>query len=97
LSVAGSGCATFGVPVEAEGLPGVRFGGAGFACAGGCRDPGAGLVYLRARWLDTATGLFLSVGPAESLGGEGCGRAAGNPSRLAGTLGLLPGLAGGTL
>jgi hypothetical protein len=39
----------------------------------------------------------LCVGPAESLSGDGCGCAAGNPSRLVGTLGLLPGWPGGAL
>jgi RHS repeat-associated protein len=68
-----------------------RSGCAAFGCAGGCRDPAIGLVYLRARWLDAATGLFLSVDPAESLGGDAYGYAAGNPLQLVDPLGLLPG------
>lgn len=37
--------------------------------AGQYTDPNNGLIYLRARWYDPATGQFMSVDPAESQTG----------------------------
>jgi RHS repeat-associated protein len=88
--VAGSDYTVFGRPVDVAGLPGVRLA-TNFGYAGEHRDPTTGLVYLRARWLDPATGLFLSVDPAEVLTGDAYGYAAGNPSQLVDPLGLWPG------
>jgi RHS repeat-associated protein len=74
------------------------------ACAGvGCfagrvttppRDPGVdpntGLVYLRARWYDPATGQFLSVDPLESETQQAYVYADDDPVTLADLSGLTP-------
>lgn len=59
-----------------------------FGFAGEWTDPETGLSYLRARWLDTSTGTFLSVDPLIQLTGEAYGYTAGNPLNRIDPLGL---------
>jgi RHS repeat-associated protein len=86
---AASGYTAYGQPLAASGLPGTNTVTA-FGYAGEHADPATGLVYLRARWLDTATGVFLSADPADSATGDAYGYAAGNPLQLTDPSGLTP-------
>lgn len=59
-----------------------------FGFAGEWTDEDTGYSYLRARWLDTETGTFLSRDPAVQSTGDAYGYASGNPLRYIDPLGL---------
>lgn len=59
-----------------------------FGFAGEWTDPDTNHSYLRARWLDTTTGTFLSRDPLVQTTGDAYGYAAGNPLSRVDPLGL---------
>lgn len=59
-----------------------------FGFAGEWTDADTGYSYLRARWLDTDTGTFLSRDPAVQSTNDAYGYASGNPLSLIDPLGL---------
>ncbi|HSO25868.1 MAG TPA: RHS repeat-associated core domain-containing protein [Methanobacteriaceae archaeon] len=61
-----------------------------FGFAGEWTDPDTKHSYLRARWLDTITGTFLSRDPMVQTTGDAYGYAAGNPINRIDPLGLYP-------
>lgn len=65
-----------------------------FGFAGEWTDKTTGHSYLRARWLDTATGTFLSEDPLTQSTGQAFGYTAGNPLQQIDPLGLCNVLAG---
>lgn len=60
-----------------------------FGFAGEWTDPATGHSYLRARWLDTTTGTFLSEDPLTQSTGQAFGYTAGNPLQQIDPLGLF--------
>jgi RHS repeat-associated protein len=60
-----------------------------FGFAGQYTDAESGLIYLRARYYDPATGQFLSVDPLVAITGSPYGYASDNPLNEADPLGLL--------
>lgn len=60
-----------------------------FGFAGEWTDPDTNHSYLRARWLDTTTGTFLSRDPLVQFTGDAYGYAAGNPLKHVDPLGLF--------
>ena len=60
-----------------------------FGFAGEWTDPTTGHSYLRARWLDTTTGTFLSEDPLTQSTGQAFGYTAGNPLQQIDPLGLF--------
>jgi RHS repeat-associated protein len=58
--------------------------------AGEYTDAGTGLVYLRARYYDPATGQFISRDPLEAVTGEAYGYVSGNPLNATDPTGLCP-------
>jgi RHS repeat-associated protein len=65
-----------------------------FGFAGEWTDKDTGHSYLRARWLDTSTGTFLSEDPLTQSTGQTFGYTAGNPLQQIDPLGLCSILAG---
>lgn len=65
-----------------------------FGFAGEWTDPITGHSYLRARWLDTTTGTFLSEDPLTQSTGQAFGYTKGNPLQQIDPLGLCSILAG---
>jgi RHS repeat-associated protein len=65
-----------------------------FGFAGEWTDKDTGHSYLRARWLDTSTGTFLSEDPLTQSTGQAFGYTAGNPLQQVDPLGLCSILAG---
>ena len=65
-----------------------------FGFAGEWTDATTGYSYLRARWLDTNTGTFLSEDPLTQSTGQAFGYTAGNPLQQVDPLGLCSILAG---
>lgn len=59
-----------------------------FGFAGEWTDKTTGYSYLRARWLDTSTGTFLSEDPLTQSTGQAFGYTAGNPLQQIDPLGL---------
>lgn len=74
---------------KATGILASRFG-----YAGEWTDPSTGFVYLRARWIDTNTGTFLSEDPLAQITGQAFGYTAGNPLQQVDPLGLCNAFAG---
>jgi RHS repeat-associated protein len=86
--VAASDYSAFGEPLPVAGLDPVS-SVAPFGFAGEWADP-SGLVYLRARFYDPSSGVFLSADPAVAVSGDSYGYAAGNPLQVGDPLGLWP-------
>lgn len=61
-----------------------------FGFAGEWTDESTGYVFLRARWYDPATGVFLSEDPLVQATGEAYGYAGGNPLMSIDPSGLCP-------
>lgn len=59
-----------------------------FGYAGDWTDPDTGFTYLRNRWLDTATGTFLSEDPLVQTTGNSFGYTSGNPLTQIDPMGL---------
>lgn len=60
-----------------------------FGYAGEWTDPSTHFVYLRARWLDTSTGTFLSLDPISQMSGQAYGYTKGNPLQQTDPFGLF--------